>query len=162
MRYKRNRSNQYPIECRLNPWPHSVCRGSGVAMICGWCRSQAWLGSHVAVAESCSSNSIPSLGTSICLQCGSKKQREGEETLLTSYLLFQFLAFCNSQKFLTFPQKLSLLSIILDPFPHLPPPILPQRAFQTDLSLSHTHTHTHSCCPCPWRNNSVFPGTRLL
>ena len=44
-----------------------------------WCRSQARLGSGVAVAvvyaSSCSSNSAPSLGTSICRRCGPKKQK---------------------------------------------------------------------------------------
>ena len=39
-----------------------------------WCRSRMWLGSGIAVAvvqaSSCSSNSIPSLGTSICCACG--------------------------------------------------------------------------------------------
>ena len=43
-----------------------------------WCRSQMWLGSGFAVAMvqagSCSSNEIPSLGTSICCRCGPEKQ----------------------------------------------------------------------------------------
>ena len=42
------------------------------------CRSQTWLRSHVAVAvvqaSSYSSNSTPSLGTPICLECGPKKK----------------------------------------------------------------------------------------
>ena len=41
------------------------------------CRSQAWLRSGIAVAVvqagSCSFNSTPSLGTSICHRCGPKK-----------------------------------------------------------------------------------------
>ena len=41
-----------------------------------WCRSQTWLGSSIAVAVvqagSYSSDSTPSLGTSICHQCGSR------------------------------------------------------------------------------------------
>ena len=48
-----------------------------------WCRSQTRLGSHVAVAvvqaSSCSSDSTPSLETSICHRCGPEKQ---------SYLLY--------------------------------------------------------------------------
>ena len=42
-----------------------------------WCRSKTWLGSGiaVAVAGSCSSDSTPSLGTSICCRCGPKKQK---------------------------------------------------------------------------------------
>ena len=45
---------------------------------CGlWYRSQMRLGSHTAVAvawaDSCSSDSTPSPGTSICLRCGPKK-----------------------------------------------------------------------------------------
>ena len=42
-----------------------------------WCRSQTWVRSGVAVAmaeaSTCSSDSTPSLGTSICLGCGPKK-----------------------------------------------------------------------------------------
>ena len=47
-----------------------------------WCRSQTWLRSHVAVAVgwagSWSSNSTPSLGTSICSGCGPKKQKKNK------------------------------------------------------------------------------------
>ena len=43
-----------------------------------WCRLQTWLGSRVAVAlvkaGTYSSDSTPSLGTSICHRCGPKKQ----------------------------------------------------------------------------------------
>ena len=41
------------------------------------CRLQAWLGScvAVAVASSYSSNLTPSLGTSICHECGPKKEK---------------------------------------------------------------------------------------
>ena len=43
-----------------------------------WYRSQMQLGSRVAVAVagSYSSNSTPSLGSSICRRCGLKKQKE--------------------------------------------------------------------------------------
>ena len=43
-----------------------------------WCRSQKWLVSciAVAVASSCSSNSAPSLGTSICHGCSPKKKKK--------------------------------------------------------------------------------------
>ena len=44
-----------------------------------WCRSQMQLRSRVAVAVvqagSCSSDSTPSLGTSICCRCGPKKAK---------------------------------------------------------------------------------------
>ena len=46
-----------------------------------WCRSQMQLGSRTAVAvavawaSSCSSDSIPSLGTSICPRYGPKKKK---------------------------------------------------------------------------------------
>ena len=44
-----------------------------------WCRSQTQLGSGIAVAVastgSCSSNLAPSLGISICLDCGPKKKK---------------------------------------------------------------------------------------
>ena len=41
-----------------------------------WCRLEMWLisGMAVAVASCCSSNYIPSLGTSICHSCGPNKQ----------------------------------------------------------------------------------------
>ena len=43
-----------------------------------WCRSQTLLGSCVAVtvADSCSSNLTPSLGTYIGHRCGSKKKKK--------------------------------------------------------------------------------------
>ena len=45
-----------------------------------WCKLQMQLGSHVAVAvvkaSSCSSDSTPSLGTSMCYGCGPKKQKK--------------------------------------------------------------------------------------
>ena len=46
-----------------------------------WCRLQMWLGSHVAVAvavaqvSSCSSDSAPSLGTSMCHWCDPQKKK---------------------------------------------------------------------------------------
>ena len=48
-----------------------------------WCRLQMWLGSHIAVslaqASSYSSNSTPSLGTSICCRCGPKKNNNNKK-----------------------------------------------------------------------------------
>ena len=45
-----------------------------------WCRSQTQLGSHVAVAVvqagNCSSDSTPSLGTSMCCRCGPKETKK--------------------------------------------------------------------------------------
>ena len=45
-----------------------------------WCSSQMWLGSGIAVAvvyaSSCSCYWTPSLGTSICLECGPKKTKD--------------------------------------------------------------------------------------
>ena len=40
-----------------------------------WWRSKTWLGSGMAVAGSNSSDSTPSLGMSMCRECGPKKQR---------------------------------------------------------------------------------------
>ena len=40
------------------------------------CRLQTWLRSHVAVAGGYSSDLAPSLGTSICCGCGSRKEKE--------------------------------------------------------------------------------------
>src|SRR5512134_2112105 len=49
-----------------------------------WCRLQTQLGSHVAVSVmqdgSCSSNSTPSLGTSICHRCSPKKFKKKKKS----------------------------------------------------------------------------------
>jgi len=56
-----------------------VGQGSDVAMSCG-VGSQTWLRSYVPVvvvqAGSCSSDSTPSLGPSICHGCSPKKQKK--------------------------------------------------------------------------------------
>ena len=48
-----------------------------------WCRSQTWLGSRIAVAPvkagSDSSNSTPSLGTSICHGSGPRKDKKNKK-----------------------------------------------------------------------------------
>ena len=52
-----------------------------------WCRLQMWLGSRIVVAaaqaSSYSSNSVPSLGTSLCCRCGLKRQTEQIQMLPT-------------------------------------------------------------------------------
>ena len=47
-----------------------------------WYRSQAWLRSGMAVTQagSCSSDSSPSLGTSMCCKCGPEKQNKTKQT----------------------------------------------------------------------------------
>ena len=54
-----------------------------------WCRSQTRLGSRVAVAMvqagSCSSNSTPSLGTSMCLKCSPKKEKKKKKEEFPSW-----------------------------------------------------------------------------
>ena len=49
-----------------------------------WCGLQTWLGPCIAAAvvqaSSCSSNSTPSLGTSMRCTCGPKKQKRKKET----------------------------------------------------------------------------------
>ena len=52
-----------------------------------WCRLQMWLGTGIAVAGSCSFDSAPSLGTSICCSCGPKKQYTYTQPM-NSYFLF--------------------------------------------------------------------------
>ena len=66
---------------RMQVWSLTSLSGSGIwhcRELC--CRSQTQLGSHVAVAvvwpSSCSSDSAPSLGTSICHGCIPKKQKQ--------------------------------------------------------------------------------------
>ena len=43
-------------------------------------RSQMWLGSGIAVAGSCSSDSTPSWGASVCYRCGCKKGEKKKES----------------------------------------------------------------------------------
>ena len=51
-----------------------------------WCRSQTQLRSHVTVAVvqagSCSFDSTPSLGTSICHRCGPKKKKKKRKEII--------------------------------------------------------------------------------
>uniref|UniRef100_A0A8D0WRM8 FAM13A-like domain-containing protein n=1 Tax=Sus scrofa TaxID=9823 RepID=A0A8D0WRM8_PIG len=69
-----------------------------------WCRSQIRLGSGVAVAVveagSCSSNSAPSLGTSIYSGCGPKKKKKklNEKIKEWSAAPFPFVSLRNVQK----------------------------------------------------------------
>ena len=59
-----------------------------------WCRSQMQLGSCVAVAMavagSCSSDSTSSLETSICLECGPKRQKKKKKKKEKNYFFFFF------------------------------------------------------------------------
>ena len=69
-----------------------------------WGRSQMWLGSHVAVpvvwAVSCSSDSTPSLGTSICCGCGPKTTHTQKKTKKRNIIIentgFHFTQECNN------------------------------------------------------------------
>ena len=67
-------------------WVPSLASLSGLGAWCCcelWCGSQTWLRSGVAVAVavagSCSSDSTPSLGTSMCLRGGPKKKKKKKE-----------------------------------------------------------------------------------
>ena len=91
--FLKKNANKYPLKKNLGGptvaqqkqiWLVSLrVRGQSLASLRGsrirhcpelWCRSQMWLGSGVAVAVagSCSSDSTPGLGTSICWECGPK------------------------------------------------------------------------------------------
>ena len=66
----------------MRMWVRALASLRGLVIRCChelWCRSQAEFGSGIAVAvasaSSCSSDLIPSLGTSICRGCGSKKKK---------------------------------------------------------------------------------------
>ena len=67
-----------------------------------WCRSQMWLGSGVAVAVakagSCSSNLIPSLGTSKYHGCGPKKQKKKKKSIPSQCLKFRTKLTRTSEK----------------------------------------------------------------
>ena len=69
------------VSMRLHIWSLSLLSGLRIWRCCEpWCRLQTRLGSCVAVAvvkaSSCSSDSTPSLGTSICCRYGPKKQKK--------------------------------------------------------------------------------------
>ena len=63
---------------RFDPWPCSVGLGSGVAVSCGKVADEAWICVAVAVAPAgnYSSDSAPSLGTSMCHRCSPKKTKK--------------------------------------------------------------------------------------
>ena len=65
------RTDWYPWSCGFDPWPHLVDSGSNVAVA-------------VIQAGSCSSNSTPSLGTSICCRCRPKKQKQIKNKIVIS------------------------------------------------------------------------------
>ena len=68
------------VSMGMQVWSLALPSGLGIWHCCElWWRSQMWLGSCIAVvvyAGSYSSDSTPSLGTSICWGCGPKKQKE--------------------------------------------------------------------------------------
>jgi len=73
-------------------WVRSLVLLSGLRLQCCrelWCRSKTQLGARVAVAvvqaSSCSSDSSPSLGTSICCGCGPKKGKKQNKTKLRTW-----------------------------------------------------------------------------
>ena len=70
-----------PNSMRIRVQPLALLSGSGIQNCHKlWCKSQTWLGPHVAVAVaqagSYSSDSTPSLGTSICCGCGPKEKKK--------------------------------------------------------------------------------------
>ena len=73
----------------MRMWVRALASLRGLVIRCChelWCRSQAEFGSGIAVAvasaSSCSSDLIPSLGTSICRGCGSKKKKQRENSIM--------------------------------------------------------------------------------
>ena len=65
-----------------------------------WCRLKMWLGSRiaVAVADSCSSYSTPSLGTTLCRSCGSKKKKKKKKKKVGVYHRIPNLLLCSTKK----------------------------------------------------------------
>ena len=74
------------VSMKMWVWSLALLSGSGMWHCCEMrCRSQMQLGSWDALAVaveqagSCSSDSFPSLGTSICHRCGTKKQSKTKQ-----------------------------------------------------------------------------------
>ena len=70
----------------MRMWVRSLALFSGLKIWCCrelWYRVHTWLasgiGMAVAVAGSCSSDSTPSLGNSMCHRCDPKKQKQKEK-----------------------------------------------------------------------------------
>ena len=66
-----------------------------------WCRSQMWHCMAVVQTNSCSSNSTPSLGTSICHGCGPKKTKKKKVHIFNFSLLISntiTIHRCNPQE----------------------------------------------------------------
>ena len=83
----------------MEMWVQSLASLSGLriwhCLSCGV--GQMWLRSRVAMAvvwaSSCSSESTPNLGTSICFGCGPKKQKTKQQTKNTIKVRFQLCLF---------------------------------------------------------------------
>ena len=69
------------VDMDSNPWPHCGLRIWHCCEL--WCRLQMRFGSHIAMAvvqaSSFSSDSVPSLGISICCRCDPKKTKTKNE-----------------------------------------------------------------------------------
>ena len=75
------------VTMRFRVWSLASLSGLKIRCCCElWCRSQTWLGSWVAVtmaqASNCSSDSTPSLGTSICCRCRPKKTKKQKTIIM--------------------------------------------------------------------------------
>ena len=83
-----NKPNKYPWGCRFNPWPHSVGQGFSLAVSCGVghrCSSDPtllWLWCSPAATAPIQPLT---LGTSMCLRCGPKKNKKQNQTKSTAW-----------------------------------------------------------------------------
>ena len=80
----------------IRMWVWSLDSLSGLTIHCCcelWCRSHMWPGSGVTVvlAGNCSSDSTPSLGTSMCCKCSSKKKKRKSQLDLGLLKILVFL-----------------------------------------------------------------------
>ena len=77
------------------------------------CRSQTWLGFHIAVAipqaSGCSSDWTPSLGTSLCHGCGPKKTKKTKQTKQTKTFFFLASTVCPILRIITLIQVMLIL-----------------------------------------------------
>ena len=131
-----------------------------------WCRWQMWLRSHIAVAGSYNSDSIPSLGTSLCRGCAIKSKKKKKmktfppcnfsfsfniitfhkkENYNLEFLFYIFSTNLDKSQLITNTCYLEILYRIHKNVLTAEGDANSHMAFQIWLAKGkHTHTHTHT------------------